>query len=152
MTSFSGFQQQLFPSVPSIVDFNCAIIFRSVHLDFLCAYLAALITSYLLFSNLRCAHCMIHAGNCSLAPSPVVVNRPNISRSLLLEFSCANPATPIAQDHVFRNLSRHAQATRKNPLAPSPANLGRGDCARSTLHIISKKLLCAAHRTELQIS
>ena len=31
------FQQFLFPSVPFLVDFKCAIIFRSFHFDFLCA-------------------------------------------------------------------------------------------------------------------
>ena len=30
-------QQQVFPSLPSLVDFKCAIIVRSFHLDFLCA-------------------------------------------------------------------------------------------------------------------
>ena len=47
------FQQQIFPSVPSLVDFNSAIISRSFHLDFLCASLAASITSCSLLSNFR---------------------------------------------------------------------------------------------------
>ena len=49
------FQQQFFHSVPSLVDFNCAIIFRSFHFDFLCANLAELIISYRLLSNLQSA-------------------------------------------------------------------------------------------------
>ena len=31
------FQQQVFPFVPSMVDFKCTVIFRNFHLDFLCA-------------------------------------------------------------------------------------------------------------------
>ena len=38
------FQQLLFPSVPSLVNFKCAIIFQRFHLDFLCANLASPIT------------------------------------------------------------------------------------------------------------
>ena len=33
--------------------------------------------------------------------SPVGFNRPIISQSLFLNFSCANPATPLAQDHLL---------------------------------------------------
>ena len=33
------FQQQVFPSVPFLVDFSCSIIVRSFHLNFLCAKL-----------------------------------------------------------------------------------------------------------------
>ena len=54
--------------------------------------------------NLRCTHCMIHPGNHSLAPSPVGVNWPIISQILQLEFSCANPAALIAQDHLYLKL------------------------------------------------
>ena len=65
---------------------------------------------------------MIHTGNCCLAPSPVGFNRPIISQSLFLHFSCANPDTPFAQDHLFSKLSQHAHAPPlKTPLAPSPA-------------------------------
>ena len=49
------FQQQFFHSVPSLVDFNCAIIFQSFHFDFLCANLGYPIISYRLFSNLQSA-------------------------------------------------------------------------------------------------
>ena len=86
------------PALPSQVDFNRAIIFRCFQFDFLCANLATPITSYRLFSNLRCAGHMIHSGNCSPVPSPVGFNRTVISQSLLFEFSCVNPATLIAQD------------------------------------------------------
>ena len=48
---------------------------------------------------------MIHPGKCCLEPSPVGFNRPIISQSLFLEFSCANPATPFAQFHLFSKLS-----------------------------------------------
>ena len=45
------FQQPLFPSVPSLVDFNRAIISRlgSFHIDFLCAHLATPVLSYRFF-------------------------------------------------------------------------------------------------------
>ena len=43
------FQQELFPSEPSLVDFNRAIIFRSFHVDFLNANLAMPIISCLYF-------------------------------------------------------------------------------------------------------
>ena len=80
------------------------------------------ITSYRLFSNFRCARRMIHPGNCSPAPSPVGFNCPIISQSFLFEFSCANPATPFTQDHLFSKLySARARSTLKTPLAPSPA-------------------------------
>ena len=85
----------------SLVDFISAIIFRSFHLNFLCTNLAEPITSYCLFSNFCCAHCMIHPENCSHVPSPVGFNSPIISQSPLLRFSCENPATPLAQDHLF---------------------------------------------------
>ena len=49
------FQQQLFLSVPSLVDFNGAIIFGSFPLDFLCANVVTPVNSYPLFSNLPCA-------------------------------------------------------------------------------------------------
>ena len=100
------FQQRLFPSVPSLVDFKCAIIFRRFHLDFLCANLATPIISYHLISNLQFASQVIHPGNCSPAPSSgsVGFNSPIISQSLVLEFSCACSATPFAQDHLFSKL------------------------------------------------
>ena len=69
------FQQQFFHSVPCLVNFNCAIIFRSFHFDFVCAILAEPIISYSSFSNLQSAHRMIHPGNCSPAqrcPPPLV--------------------------------------------------------------------------------
>ena len=94
------FQQQLFPSVPSLVDFNRAIISRlgSFHID-VCSFGHAC-PFIPFFSNLRCARRMIHPGNCSAAPSLVCFNRPIVFQSLLLEFSCPNPATPIARDHL----------------------------------------------------
>ena len=49
------FQQQFFHSVPSLIDFSCAIIFWSFHFDFLCANLAELIISYRLLLNLQSA-------------------------------------------------------------------------------------------------
>ena len=65
---------------------------------------------------------MIHPENCSPAPCPVGFNRPIISQSLFLEFSCANPATPSLRIICFRNFSRLAHApSLKTPLAPSPA-------------------------------
>ena len=82
------------------------------------------ITSYRLFSHLLCASSMIHPGDCRPAPSPVGFNRPFISQNLLLEFSCANPTTLIAQDHLFRNFSLYAYAPPlKTPLAPSPVSI-----------------------------
>ena len=49
------FQQQSFPSVPSLANFYRAIIFRRFHIDFLRANLATPIILYRLFSNIRCA-------------------------------------------------------------------------------------------------
>ena len=105
--------------MPSQVDLNRASIFRSFHLDFLCADLATPITSDRSFSNLRYARRLIHPGNCSPAPFPVGFNRPIISQSHLLEFLRANPATPIAQDHLFSSLHAHAPPLKKRPCAPS---------------------------------
>ena len=76
-----------FPLCPPLST-SIARLFFKVHLNFLRTHSAAPITSYRLFSNLRCARSMIHPGNCSLAPSPGGVNRPIISQSLL-EFSCS---------------------------------------------------------------
>ena len=75
---------------------------------------------------------MIHPGNCCPAPSPVPGWFQSSSHfsNLLLEFSCANPATPFAQAEpvrivCFRNFSQHAHAPSaqplKTPLAPSAA-------------------------------
>ena len=48
--------------------------------------------------------------------------------------SCADPATPFAQDHCFRNFSQHAHApTLKTPLAPSPACLNHSITFESLL-------------------
>ena len=72
------FLQTWFPFVPS---FNCAIIFRSFHLDFLCANLATPIISSCLFVNIRCARLVILPRHCSPAPSPNGFNCPIIFQS-----------------------------------------------------------------------
>ena len=71
-------KSKVFPSgsVPSLVDFNWAVIFRSFHLDFLFANFAEPTTSYHLFSNFRCASLMICPGNCSPAPSNYHFSKP----------------------------------------------------------------------------
>ena len=126
---------------------NCTIIFRSLHLDFLCADLAAPITSYSLISNLRCAPRTIHPGNCSPASYPVGFNRPIISQSLLLEFSCVNSTTPIAQAHLFSNklsaLStlktvERAAPPLNTPLALSPARFNHLITFKSLLLELSR--------------
>ena len=62
---------------------SIALLFFEVPiLNFLCAYLPMPITT----------------------PSPVGFNRPIISQKLFLKFSCAYPATLIAQDHLFSKL------------------------------------------------
>ena len=78
-----------------------------------------------MFSNFRCARRMNHPGNCSPAPSPVGFNRPSISQSPLLRFSCANPASLFAQDHLFSKLhhlivfeSLLIEFSRANPPTP----------------------------------
>ena len=48
---------------------------------------------------------MIHPWNCSPAPSSVGFNSLIISQRLLFEFSFANPATSINEDHLFSKLS-----------------------------------------------
>ena len=90
--------------LPTAIISLCAFPGRFQSRDFLFANLAAPIISYRLFSNLRCARrtTVIHPGNCS--PALVGFNRPIISQILLLEFSCANLAAPIAQDHLFSKL------------------------------------------------
>ena len=112
------FQQQFFDSVPSLVDFNCSIIFRSFHFDFMCAYLAEPLISYPLFLNLQRASRMIHLGNWSPAPSSVGFNSLIISQHLLFESSCANLATLINQDHCFQSFSRYATKALKLLLRP----------------------------------
>ena len=110
--------------MPSLVNFKYAIIFRSFHLDFLCANLAAPIISYHLFSNFHFTRHVIHPGKCSPVPSSVGFNTssPIISQILLIEFSCACSATPIAQDHLFSKLrSGCIRFNLKTPLQPSPA-------------------------------
>ena len=86
------FQQELFPSVPSLADFNCTITFRSFqwtfHLNFQYANLVTPIISYCLFSNLSCARSVIHPGNCSpglSALSWVGFNYPIYFQNLLLD-------------------------------------------------------------------
>ena len=117
-------QQWLLPSMPSLVDFKCAIIFRSFHLDFLCANLAVPIISYRLFSNLRCSRHMIHPGNCSPAPSSVSFNCPFVQSFLKASSSSfrlqIRPLWPL-RTIFFQNFSRHAYAPPlKTLLAPSP--------------------------------
>ena len=117
------FQQQIFPSVPSMVDFKIAIIFRRFYLDFLCAYLAAAIISYHLFSNFRCARHIIHPENCSPAPYSAGLNCPII----FLKASSSSSRVRIwplwsLRTICLRNFSRYTHAPPlKAPLMPSPA-------------------------------
>ena len=93
------FQQPLFPSVPSLVDFNRAIISRlgSFHIDFLCAHLATPVLSYRFFQ--------IFVAPVVWSILEIAVLRPPWFVSIVQSFfkassSCPNPATPIARDHL----------------------------------------------------
>ena len=98
------FQQQLFLLCPPWPISMTLLFLKVFHLHFLCANLATPIISYLMFFNLRCACRAIHPENCSPAPSLVGFNCLIIFQSLLLEFSFANQAPPIAQDHLLSKL------------------------------------------------
>ena len=120
-----SFQQQLFPSVHSLVYFKCIIIFRSFHLDFLCANLAAPNISYHLFSNFHKFHFashVIHPGICSPAPSSVDFNSPIILKSSSSSSRVRVLPLQSLRTICFLNLGRDAyDSTLKTPLPPSPA-------------------------------
>ena len=52
--------------------------------------------------------------------SPVGFNRPIISQSLFLNFSCANPATPLAQDHLLGVWSHPSMGVWSHPSLRTP--------------------------------
>ena len=91
------FQQQVFPSVPSLVHFNSAIVFQSFHLDFLCDDLAAPITSYCLFSNFHCVCLWSILGIAVLLP-PLLVS----IAQLFLKASSLSFCVQILPLHMLR--------------------------------------------------
>ena len=115
----------LFPSVPSLVDFKCTIIFRSFHLSFLCANLAVPLVPYHLFSNFCFARHMIHPGNCNPAPSSVGFNLAMVQSFLKASSSSSRVRVrPLwsLRTICFQNLSQDAyDQTLKTPLTPSLA-------------------------------
>ena len=107
------FQQQVFSSVPSLVDFNRTIF--EVSTSILCANVATPITSYRLFSSLCRSRRMAHPRNCSPAPSPLV------SIDHWQSFPKASSLSSRVQIGPLRLLRTICFRKRKTPLAPSPA-------------------------------
>ena len=132
------FQQQSFPSVPSLQvpsQFQLHYYFEAstsiVYVLFRpqCHSATTLIISYCWFWNLCYASQMISPGNCNPAPFQVGFNSPIIFQSLLLEFSCVNPATLISQDQWFLKLwSARARSTLENSSCFLPCLFQSLDC------------------------
>ena len=77
---------------------------RSLLLDFLCATPATPIAPDRLFLNVRSVGRMARPLYSAPVPSSAGSIRLVSLRSLLLDFLCATPATPIAPDRLFLNV------------------------------------------------
>ena len=127
------FQQQLFSSVPSLVNFKCPIIFRSFHLNFLCANLAAVPQ---------------HQSKIPIFAAPVIWSILDIAVlcppqlvSIVQSFLKAPPSSSSELRTVcFQNFSQDAYyPPLKTPLALSPACFNHSIILKASFssHVVS---------------
>ena len=90
--------------MPSSAGFIRLVRLRSLLLDFLCATPATPIAPDRLFLNVRSVGRMARPTYSAPVPSSAGFIRLVRLRSLLLDFLCATPATPIAPDRLFLNV------------------------------------------------
>ena len=104
------FQKQVFPSVPFLVYFNCAIISKFPPLFSVCWLGSAnhiVCLQIFIFARRR-----IHPGNCSPAPSPVGFNRSTFLKASSLSSRVQILPLRALRIICFWNFSRHS--TLKN--------------------------------------
>ena len=92
------------PPVPTLTSFVRLILLRSLLLDFPCAAPAKPIALDLLFLKVRSVGRMAKPPHCPPVPTLTGFVRLIHLRSILLDFLCVTPATPIAQDLLFLNV------------------------------------------------
>ena len=94
----------LCPPAVFLAGFVRLILLRSLLLDFPCATPAKPISLDRSFLKVRYVGRMAQPPHCPPVPTLASFVRLILLRSLLLEFPCAAPATPIAQDLLFLNV------------------------------------------------